>query len=113
YQAPLRGRPFFYGVLDCCTLVYDYYSRELGIDLPEDIRDGDYDEWWKDGVDLYVERFALAGFLPAPTAMREHDVLLMQLDARVANHAAVYIGNTRILHHRYNALSRDAVYGGF
>ena len=33
YQAPLIGREYHHGVMDCYTLIQDYYARELGIIL--------------------------------------------------------------------------------
>ncbi|MFN0186019.1 MAG: C40 family peptidase, partial [Aquabacterium sp.] len=43
---PLVGRQFEHGVVDCYTLVRDYYAQRLGIELPNFERD---DEWWRRG----------------------------------------------------------------
>ena len=45
YQAPLLGREYYHGLLDCYTLVKDYYHRELSITLNDYERK---DEWWTD-----------------------------------------------------------------
>lgn len=110
YTAPLIGREFVHGILDCYTLLKDYYKVRLGIELPEYQRE---DDWWKKGGNLYQDNYMSAGFLPAPTSIQEHDVVIMQVKSTVPNHAGIYIGNTRILHHLYGQLSREEIYGGY
>jgi proteasome lid subunit RPN8/RPN11 len=91
YVAPLVGRQWAHGVLDCYALVRDWYAQERGIDLPDFER---FDEWWKRGLNL-------------------GDVLLMQVASPVPNHAAVYLGDGLILHHLQGRLSSRDVYGGY
>lgn len=128
YVSPLVGRSFHYGVLDCYTLVRDYYRREFDIDL------GDYDcpeDWWNTGGDFYRELLPKAGMvqlegLPSEIELQEGDVILMMIKAPVPNHAAVYLksGTLKtepdlyptpgsILHHMYDQDSRRDVYGGY
>lgn len=55
YQAPLVGRPFFHGVLDCYSLIRDWYQQTKGIELKQFHR---IDDWWNDGnSDLYTRLF--------------------------------------------------------
>lgn len=125
WKAPLVGRSFFHGVLDCYTLIRDWYSREAGISLPDFER---ADDWWAKGENLYVENFEKAGFrrLKEGEPVKEADVLLMQVRAKVPNHAGVYIGDSALteapelhkihdafLHHLYGRLSTREVYGGY
>ena len=111
YVAPLVGRVFSHGVLDCYTLIRDYYARELSITLPDFSRT---DGWWERGEDLYRTHFAEAGFHVVPeSALQPHDVLLMQLSANAINHGAVYVGDDKILHHPMHRLSGHDVYGGY
>ena len=109
YQAPLVGRPFAHGVLDCYSLVRDFYDRELGIDLPDFPRE---DGWWDRDGDLYMQNFRAAGCQPISGPMQRGDIILMAIRARVANHAAVYLGDGLMLHHLYGRLSSRDVYGG-
>lgn len=114
YQAPLVGREFSHGVLDCYQLVVDWYQRERGITLKQFERS---DEWWNDGVsDLYTEGFPQAGFVNVGQDVQPEvgDVILMQVRSKngVPNHAAVYIGDGLILHHLHGRLSSRDVYGG-
>ena len=107
---PLEGRPFVYGILDCFTVVRDYYKRELDIVLKDPHRPED---WWNEpGMNLYVDSAEQWGFHRVQE-IKEHDVILMQMGSKVANHAAVYIGDGEILQHLDNRLSRVDLYGGF
>ena len=109
WQAPLIGREFHHGLLDCYSIIQDYYARDLGIALPDFERE---DAWWERGLNLYREGFRQAGFLEVGGAPRKHDVLLMRVAARVENHGAVYLGDGVMLHHLYGRLSERTVYGG-
>ena len=94
YRAPLLGRQFAHGVLDCYTLVRDWYARERDIVLPDFSRD---DGWWEPGKpgDLYMDHYAEAGFRPlrADEALGPGDVVLMQVRSDRANHAGVFLGD--------------------
>ncbi len=110
YEAPLVGREFAYGTLDCLELIRDYYQRELGITLPEyEHRDG----WWDRGETLYMDRIAAAGFEPIVGKPQKGDLILMQIRSKTPNHAGVYLGDGLFLHHLYGRLSSRDVYGGY
>lgn len=123
YQAPLIGRQFYHGVLDCYTLVQDYYRRERGIELPDFERE---DGWWEGEQELYLDNFAAAGFVEVDDGPRAGDVILMQLRSDRVNHAAVFLGDVPLaeaphahpvpdamLHHAYGYLSERIPYGGY
>jgi proteasome lid subunit RPN8/RPN11 len=109
YKAPLIGRQFHHGVLDCYSLIEDYYAQELGIVLPEFERG---DEWWLKGENLYLQGFAQAGFVRVDE-LTQHDVLLIQVASPVPNHGAIFLGDGCILHHQMHRLSSRDVYGGW
>jgi Predicted metal-dependent protease of the PAD1/JAB1 superfamily len=111
YVAPLLGRKFSHGVLDCYALIRDYYKQVLQIELPDYER---RDDWWNKGDNLYMDNFANAGF--APVSARDiqiGDIILMQIRSPVANHAGVYIGDGMMLHHLTNRLSSRELYDGY
>ena len=111
YTAPLIGRVFSYGILDCYSLICDYYRQELKIVLPHCERAAG---WEHTEQDLYRDNFKKAGFLPITVdELRPHDAILMQISAQKTNHGAIYLGDGKILHHPLNRLSGRDVFGGF
>lgn len=124
YQAPLLGREYYHGLLDCYTLVKDYYQRELGIILNDYERD---DCWWEDAKSkpLYVGNFKNEGFVEVDT-IQKHDLILARLGrTEHINHALVFIGDGKlksertegvigdclVLHHPYGRDSIREIYG--
>ena len=112
YQAPLVNREWCHGVLDCYSLVRDYYARELAIALPDFERPH---EWWFAGADLYREHYREAGFvlLPQDAPLALHDCLGMQIASPVWNHTGVLVDDNAVLHHLEGRLSSRDVYGGY
>lgn len=113
YRAPLIGREFSHGVLDCYSLIRDYYAWELGIVIPDFPRE---DKWWLKGQDLYKEGFPKAGFLEIqPDQLRPNDVVLMETSniSGCPNHGGVIVEGTYILQHVEGRLSSRDVYGGY
>ncbi len=110
YDAPLVGRQFSHGTLDCYTLVRDFFERELGIQLSQYERE---DDWWEKGQDLYsLERLRAEGFELIEGELRRGDMVLMQIRSPVPNHAGVYLGDGQLLHHIHGRLSEVITYGG-
>lgn len=125
YQAPLIGRDYIHGVLDCFAICRDYYQRELGIAIDDFER---ADRWWEsaDSADLYMDNYLSQGFKPVNTLQR-HDVILCRVQpTNFVNHALIYLGNDGnltseptepiigehlILHHPYKRTSRREIYG--
>ena len=73
-MAPLLGRPFFWGVSDCLTLVRDYYKINYNIELPNPLR-----EWgfWKKGITMFEDGLEEADYLVRvePKQAKEGDLL--------------------------------------
>lgn len=107
-RVPYKGRQFQHGVVDCYTLLQDYYLYELGIELPDIERP---DEWWNKGANLYVANLENAGFVQVKTP-EKHDGILMAIGAEVPNHSGVYLGNDTMLHHMAGRLSAATTFGG-
>ena len=115
WLAPYKGREFHHGVLDCYTLIQDWYLRELHQELPDFERD---DGWWENRADhapedLYMEGLAQAGFVRVFGEPQRHDGILMQVASDRANHGAVYLGSGVMLHHLHGRLSEETIYGGY
>lgn len=113
YRAPLVGRTFSHGIVDCYTLIRDYYAERLNLALPDVER---ADGWWERGEDLYTAYSAAWGWHEVGTdvrTLREHDVLLFQVSAPVVSHAGIWLGDGTFLHHAERRLSSRDVYGGW
>jgi proteasome lid subunit RPN8/RPN11 len=115
YAAPLVGRVFSHGVLDCYQLIVDWYRQERSVVLKYFSRG---DNWWNDGSsDLYTTGFSEAGFVKIKDGEQPlvGDVILMQIRSNngVPNHAGIYIGDGKLLHHLYGRLSSRDIYGGY
>jgi proteasome lid subunit RPN8/RPN11 len=114
FVAPLVGREWSHGVLDCYSLVRDWFRSERGVLLPNFAR---FDDWWKRGENLYLDNFSRVGFEVVNFAdlrnLLPGDCFLMQVASPVPNHAAVYLGDGLILHHLQGRLSSRDVYGGY
>lgn len=125
YQAPLIGRLYHHGWQDCYTLIRDFYSREMGIELLDFERN---DKWWeaKDHASLYLENYTKTGFVEV-SEPQYGDVLLCKVPpTHHTNHALIWLGerwqlksevaepchgNTLFLHHPYNQSSKREIYG--
>lgn len=113
YVAPLIGRQWGHGSLDCWGLVRDGFKAFTGIEMP------DFDrrmEWWHRGDNTIMENVAAAGMtlLPGDTKLRHCDILILQVRAPVPNHLGLYIEpEGLILHHLANRTSVRETYGGY
>ncbi|CAM8073824.1 Proteasome lid subunit RPN8/RPN11, contains Jab1/MPN metalloenzyme (JAMM) motif [Atlantibacter hermannii] len=108
-RPPILARPFIHGSWDCYGLVRDWYKQERGIELPDFER---ADNWWTRGENLYVRHYAEAGFYSHADELQPGDVILMQYKADEINHAGIYLGDGKMLHHMYGKLSEIVPYGG-
>jgi cell wall-associated NlpC family hydrolase len=106
---PLIGRPFVFGAYDCYTIIKDYFDT-IGIH----IREYQYEwEFWERGQNLYVEHYEKEGFKKVTDgSLKPNDVILMALNSEVTNHAGVYMGNFKMLHHAPSRLSCRDNYNG-
>lgn len=111
-KTPYLARPFVHGVQDCYQLVKDYYAQEFGITLTAYHRE---DGWWESGTSsMYEENFEKEGFFPVTLdTIQVGDMIVMQVRADVPNHAAIYVGNEKILHHLYGRLSTEEIFSPF
>jgi len=111
YKAPLVGREFVFGILDCYTLCQDWYAENMGLTLSDYER---RDKFWERGENLYLDNFHKEGFrVVSFDNLQPGDAILMQLQSPLPNHAAIYLGDQQIIHHVQGRLSSRDVYGGY
>lgn len=111
YTAPYEGRTFRLGIADCCTLIQDYYRRELHIDLCDFFGTT---AGVSKGVPLdEILRIARTNDLRLiDSAPRKHDIYLMSIGVQGrVNHIAVVVQPGIILHQLVNYPSRTELYG--
>ncbi|EGO8461990.1 peptidase P60 [Escherichia coli] len=106
------GRRWVLGFADCWTLIREWYQREKGVET------GNYSvdyEWWIDGKEnRYDDNWQKEGFVEVPAdQMRPGDMVMMQIQSPVTNHAAIYLGDNLILHHMTDQLSARVPYGKY
>lgn len=110
-ELPLLERPFVLGHTDCWGLVMSYFRQEHGIELT-DYR-VDY-AWWESGKEnLYLDNWYECGFREFSGELRPGDMVIMQVQAPVANHAGIILEGNMLLHHLYGHLSQRVPYGGY
>jgi|TARA_R100000458_G_C8272873_1_gene247715 cell wall-associated NlpC family hydrolase len=97
----LVGRQWSYGKFDCFTIVKDYY-KILGIFIPDYTRPDDIDTT----KSIFIEEAENCNFKLVPFEDRiKNDVLIMKLGTKNPMHAAIFLGDNRILHQRFDSLS--------
>ena len=114
----LLGLQFEHGVTDCYSLVRHMFKDNLNIELFDYARPNDW--WIEDGMDLYKDNFQKEGFSTIDLSdlkdLRVLDCFLISipdprnLKVNKTNHAAVYVGNGFIVHHRLGKLSQKSPY---
>lgn len=109
--ADLLGKDFLYGTDDCFSLVRGFYKENYDIYITNYATPNG---WWNEGENFYMNLFKQEGFyiLDDLDELIEGDVLLIALGAKVASHAAVYIGDNKIVHHPVGRKSCVDVYKG-
>lgn len=109
-ELPLIGRPFVLGFTDCWGLIMSYFKQTHNIVLP-DYR-VDY-PWWEQGEDRYMDNWQEAGFVKVDGEPQVGDMVVMQVQSNVANHAGIILDDGMLLHHLYGRLSQRVPYGGY
>jgi len=111
------GRQFIYGLLDCFTLVEDYYQEmcDIILKVPQWNKDNGYEwDFWEKGKNYYIDNYEVNGFKRITDgSLKLHDALLMNIRSPISNHCAIYIGDNKILHHLVSRLSCREVYGDY
>lgn len=99
-----ENRIYIYGMLDCYTLLRDYYRDTLGVWIPSNI-DRSFG-WWHNGRNLYVDMYGQYGFKEVTgDKIKIGDALIFKFDRGMPSHSAIYIGNGKMLHHMIGRMS--------
>lgn len=122
FEMPYVGRRRYYGVLDCLTLVMDYYQRELNINIPyisHPIFKGKDFSWINT---INPEEFLIIGkdFLVSNgfkeierESLQKHDLIVIQVEKfRIPTHFGIYLDNNRFLH-QLDDVSDISIYGKY
>ena len=125
---PLIGREFRYGVFDCLEAIRSWRWQKEGALMDQFPRA--YAWWFQDyakdldaeDLDLYMRHHESQGYRKfdvdlSDPASQFHpmvgDLVFMRMggDMNVCNHAAIYVGNNLIYHHRQNHKSTETPIG--
>lgn len=102
------GIDFVHGSTDCYGLIRRVYSEIFSIQLRDYARP---DNWWNypELYNLYMDNFEDEGFRLVDSDIQRvwelGDVILMAIQSVKPCHAAIYLGNGKILHHFYGRKS--------
>ena len=107
---PLVGRQFVLGHADCWSLIMDYYRQEHGLILPNYSVER---HWWDEGENLYMDNWYECGFREFSGEAQPGDMVIMQVQSTVPNHAGILLDGNMLLHHLYGQLSQRVPYGGY
>ena len=92
----LVGRQWLYGKFDCYTIVRDYYKL-LGIVMPDYERPKDLIT----SKSIFLDQAKNCNFEQIDFEKRnKSDVLIMKLGTKNPMHAAIFLGDDRILHQK-------------
>ena len=99
----LLGRPFNYGVDDCFTLVKDFYWINYKVNIPNLVRVHSLKPDYSDSLKHYAPKYF--NVIEDKSKMIAGDWLLFNIEGAVMNHAAIFIGEGKILHYGVDRLS--------
>ncbi len=104
--APLEGRPFFWGALDCTTLAADWVKQIYDFQIEYPPHDFYFCIKQVDLFETYL-REDTPFYEVDIKDKKPGDILLYNIDgSRFINHIAVYLSdNGEVLHHMYNNIS--------
>lgn len=100
------GIDFKHGSTDCYGLIRRVYRELFNMELTDYVRP---DEWWDKDYNLYMDNIEREGFRLVDNDLQRFwkvgDIILMAINSTVPCHAAIYIGEGKILHHFYGRKS--------
>lgn len=105
----LLGKPWKVNETDCFTMVIDFFKQNFGIVIPNFARPADWDA---DKLDLIRKLYPVAGFelMLNWDDLRPGDVFATSFASSNPNHFIIYVGDNKIIHHRYGMNSTEESY---
>jgi proteasome lid subunit RPN8/RPN11 len=103
YNVEIIGRSWAWGEADCYSLIRNYFRQNYKLYLSDYDRD-------ENSTDLHTKimnNFEKEGFekLPTKNILMKNDVLIFKTKG-LAAHFGIFFGNSKVLHHALNSLSR-------
>lgn len=103
----LVGKPFIFGEHDCLSLFRQFYADNFDIHITNYARPSG---WSSDQLDLMRLCYEREGFEMVSEwkekDLRPGDVLCMAIGESKPNHFAIYVGESKIVHHLAGRISR-------
>ena len=112
FELPYVGREFSFGVVDCYTLVRDWYAQgSTGSSCATTTVKTDFGIVGRTCIwtTLRQRVFAKSQWRKCSPVI----LILMNLVSPLPNHAAIYMGDQQVLHHVQGRLSSRDLYGGY
>lgn len=93
----LEGRTYEWGKQDCFSIVQDFYRDNFDLQIRDYARPADF---WETGIDMWGNHFRDEGFelVDGPVQIADGFLIAMS-DQPFATHAAIFVGDNKILHH--------------
>lgn len=98
------GRDYVYGIMDCYTIVRDFYKL-YDIIMLNHYREEDF---WNKGYSQYLDSYEKEGFIRQDKNLQDlefGDMVLFNIRCDLPNHAGIYIGDGKLLHQPQGRLS--------
>jgi proteasome lid subunit RPN8/RPN11 len=99
----LTERAYVYGIMDCFTLVRDFYKL-YEISIPNYYRE---DDFWNHGYSQYLDLYENNNFekVDGIENLKFGDLVLFNIRCELPNHAGIYIGEGTLMHQPQSRLS--------
>jgi proteasome lid subunit RPN8/RPN11 len=99
------GQPWIWGFADCWEVVRTYYRQNKRIYLTDSDRDESFENAEASAITKYIEAEGFS-YIKDHKDMQRDDLLLFTTPGSCyPHHLAVFIGNSRMMHHPQNCLS--------
>jgi len=106
-RVELLGRQFIYNVYDCFTLVQDYLKIHYDINVKNYPRPVDWENYDKKMYERHQQAEGFERLDITETPARPGDIIMFRIGTSTVNHAGIYTGSGKMIHHLANRLSQE------